>query len=216
MSSSTDEDDDVSVSDLLSNIAIASTPAAAAFGFGNKGFGGNSGGGGFGGATTSTPVSRLVSNPATASSTIGFKSQPSQSSYSQPSHQVNRAPQQQASQLFHRPTPQQQHPTPNSAPRSVSWSRDTRIPGNTGHYNPSSGSNMNKSRAMTNNFSLNKLVNVNNWPFFGQGQSFLGRTVWEWVSGRHKASFSDVIDRLNCSTIPKLLLFFVALISANM
>ena len=207
MSSSSD-DDDVSVSDLpavLSSLAIASTPAAgAAFGFGNKGFGG---GGGFGGgATTSTPVT---------SASIGFKSQPTQSAY--PSHQLSqsRAPTQQASQLFHRPNQQLSQPTPNSAPRSVSWSRDTRT-SNHNSYNPSSGSAMNKSRNLTNNFSLNKLVNVNNWPFFGQGQSFLGRTVWEWISGRHKASFSDVIDRLNCSTIPKLLLFFVALISANM
>jgi hypothetical protein len=46
-----------------------------------------------------------------------------------------------------------------------------------------------------------------------------GGQLWNWlqpVVDRPKYNFCDAIDRLNCSLMPVLLLFFVVVLSANM
>jgi hypothetical protein len=53
-----------------------------------------------------------------------------------------------------------------------------------------------------------------NIPFLGTGNTFWGRTVWDWLR-KPKYNFCDVIDRVNCSFVPAMLLFFVAIVSAN-
>ncbi|KAL3093263.1 hypothetical protein niasHS_005158 [Heterodera schachtii] len=62
--------------------------------------------------------------------------------------------------------------------------------------------------------NLNKMINVHHLPFFGQNQAFMGKTLWDWIK-KPRARFSDSIDRLNCHFVPLVLLFFVAMISAN-
>uniref|UniRef100_A0A914IE22 Innexin n=1 Tax=Globodera rostochiensis TaxID=31243 RepID=A0A914IE22_GLORO len=62
--------------------------------------------------------------------------------------------------------------------------------------------------------NLNKMINVHHLPFFGQSQAFMGKTLWDWIK-KPRARFSDSIDRLNCNIVPSMLLFFVAMISAN-
>lgn len=62
---------------------------------------------------------------------------------------------------------------------------------------------------------VNKMFNWQNLPFLGTQQSFWGRTLWEWIR-RPKYHFCDIVDRVNCSFTPAILLFFVALISANL
>uniref|UniRef100_A0A183BIG6 Innexin n=1 Tax=Globodera pallida TaxID=36090 RepID=A0A183BIG6_GLOPA len=58
------------------------------------------------------------------------------------------------------------------------------------------------------------MINVHHLPFFGQSQAFMGKTLWDWIK-KPRARFSDSIDRLNCNIVPSMLLFFVAMISAN-
>ncbi|KAL3075935.1 hypothetical protein niasHS_012852 [Heterodera schachtii] len=60
----------------------------------------------------------------------------------------------------------------------------------------------------------NNMINVHQLPFFGQNQSFMGKSLWDWFK-KPRARFSDSIDRLNCHFVPVVLLFFMAMISAN-
>ncbi|KAL3114510.1 hypothetical protein niasHT_011639 [Heterodera trifolii] len=59
-----------------------------------------------------------------------------------------------------------------------------------------------------------RLINVQQLPFFGDEQLFYGKTLWDWIK-KPRARFTDSIDRLNCHFVPLVLLFFVAMISAN-
>lgn len=58
------------------------------------------------------------------------------------------------------------------------------------------------------------MLDIKNMPLFDGGKTFLGRTVFSWLS-RPRSCFSDCIDRLNCYVVPCVLLFFIAIISAN-
>uniref|UniRef100_A0A915E9N7 Innexin n=1 Tax=Ditylenchus dipsaci TaxID=166011 RepID=A0A915E9N7_9BILA len=98
----------------------------------------------------------------------------------------------------------------------------------TSGYNNNNNSNANKfanqrkayenpkpNYSTNNSSSSNKMLDIKNIPFFGQGQEFMGKTLWDWFK-RPKTQFSDVIDRLNCSIVPSTLLLFVAIITANL
>ncbi|KAH7672995.1 hypothetical protein AAVH_42526 [Aphelenchoides avenae] len=58
------------------------------------------------------------------------------------------------------------------------------------------------------------MIDIKNIPLLDSGKTLLGRTVFTWLT-RPAVYFNDSIDRLNCYMVPAVLMFFIAVISAN-
>lgn len=104
---------------------------------------------------------------------------------------------------------------------SNSWGNTNGAWGGSNNNNNNSNNNNNNNNNSYSDGKLPWILNINNLPFFGQSQKFLGKTFWskKEAGGRQwftldfaRGPFNDDVDHLNCYWVPALLMMCVATI----